>query len=131
MFLEHVNMSVANLERSIEFYGKVLGLKVRWRGLTSTGEQAAHLGTERCYLAMFEAGSQGGTGTPDYSRVGPNHFGWVVEDLAAVKRRLSELGVTPHLEPDYEPGNRLYFYDPDGMEVELVQYSQNTSIAKV
>ena len=32
MFLEHVNMTVADLDRSITFYQEVLGLRVRWRG---------------------------------------------------------------------------------------------------
>ncbi len=32
MFLEHVNMTVADLDRSIAFYGDLLGFRVRWRG---------------------------------------------------------------------------------------------------
>ncbi len=39
-----------------------------------------------------------------------------------MKQRLGELGVTPGDEQDYEPGRRVYFTDPDGIEVELVQY---------
>ena len=122
MFLEHVNMSVRDLETSIAFYGKVLGLKVRWRGQNASGEEAAHIGDEACYLALFEAGEDAEVEKPDYSRVGINHFGWVVDDLAAAQIRLAEAGVTPHFEPDYEPGKRLYFMDPNGVEVELVEY---------
>lgn len=39
-----------------------------------------------------------------------------------MKQRLGELGVQHGDEQDYEPGRRLYFVDPDGIEVELVQY---------
>ena len=39
-----------------------------------------------------------------------------------VKRQLAALNVQPHLEADYEPGRRLYFFDPNGVEMELVQY---------
>ena len=121
MFLEHVNMSVANLERSIDFYERVLGLRVRWRGTHSSGAPAAHIGNDRMYLALFEVAG-GGSGEADYDRVGLNHFGWVVDSLEAVKRRLAALDIQPHLEADYAPGRRLYFHDPDGIEVELVEY---------
>lgn len=124
MFLEHVNMSVADLERSIEFYRGALGFEPRWRGTNSSGEPAAHVGNAVNYIALFQVGGGERAGEPDYDRAGLNHFGWVVEDLAAAKRRLAELGVTPHFEQDYEPGRRLYFFDPDGIEVELVEYPQ-------
>jgi len=40
-----------------------------------------------------------------------------------MKFRLVELGVSPGEELEYEPGRRLYFFDPDGIEVELVETS--------
>lgn len=122
MFLEHVNMTVADVDRSIAFYRDLLGLRVRWRGRTQGGEDAAHIGDDRCYLALFRATRPGGADA-DYARVGINHFGFVVDDLDDIRGRLEGLGVTPHLEGDYEPGRRLYVYDPDGIEVELVQYA--------
>ena len=65
----------------------------------------------------------GGSCRPhDYESPGLNHVGFVVDDLDAKKKRLGELGFETHLEGDYEPGRRLYFYDPSGLEVELVEY---------
>jgi catechol 2,3-dioxygenase-like lactoylglutathione lyase family enzyme len=124
MFLEHVNMTVTDLDRSIGFYGKALGLRVRWRGTNAEGAPAAHVGDERNYLALFESGAKGSRGEPDYGQTGLNHFGWVVEDLDSAKARLAELGIQPHHEADYEPGRRAYFFDPDGIEIELVEYSK-------
>src|SRR5262245_19516629 len=123
MFLEHVNLTVADLERSIAFYRDVLGLRVRWRGTSSDGQRAAHVGDGRCYLTFFEAGAGAGAAEMDYDRVGFNHFGFVVESLDEARRRLQSVGVTPHFAADYEPGARLYFMDPDGIEIELVQYA--------
>ncbi len=57
------------------------------------------------------------------TEVGLNHFGFVVESLDEMKSRLAELGVSPGEELEYEPGRRLYFFDPDGIEVELVETS--------
>lgn len=123
MFLEHVNLTVRDLEHSIAYYRELLGLSLRWRGTATSDEgvvRAAHVGDERCYLALFEAGRPGAV-SPDYARPGLNHFGFVVEDLAAARARAVALGSVPHFEPDYEPGPRLYVFDPDGIEVELVQ----------
>ena len=123
MFLEHVNMSVLDLERTIDFYYRILDLGVRWRGTTTDGTPAAHVGDDRCYLAFFEVGA-GAEASGRYDQAGLNHFGWVVDDLEAVRGRLAELDVRPHMEADYEPGRRLYFLDPNGVEVELVEYDQ-------
>lgn len=122
MFLEHVNMTVADVDRSVSFYRDLLGLEVRWRGKTSSGAEAAHVGDDRCYVALFEATEAAGSAGKDYGRVGLNHFGFVVEDLDALRRRVDAAGITPHLEGDYDPGRRFYIYDPDGIELELAQY---------
>lgn len=125
MFLEHVNMTVHDLDRSIAFYQALLGLRVRWRGVNANGQPAAHIGDDRNYLALFQASHEpqdGSIGEPDYDRIDLNHFGWVVDDLDAARERLAALQIQPHYEPNYAPGRRLYFYDPDGFEVELVNY---------
>lgn len=122
MFLEHVNLTVSDLDRSVAFYRDLLGLRVRWQREAGDLPAAAHVGDDRHYIAMFQAAPGGGRPTVDYEAVGLNHFGFVVDDLDAARTRLLELGATPHGEADYEPGRRLYFYDPDGIEVELIQY---------
>lgn len=123
MFLEHVNLTVKDLNRSIDFYRDLLGMEIRWQGKTTDGKLAAHIGDEKCYLALFQAPIAGSTiGKRNYDEVGFNHFGFVVDDLDTLRKQLIDQGITPHLEADYEPGKRLYFIDPDGFEVELVQY---------
>ena len=121
MFIEHVNLTVSSLERSIAFYQDLFGWTTRWQGETTNGRPAAHVGDDRCYIALFEAADDG-RHTIDYDRVGFNHFGIVVDDLEAMKRRLVERGIEHGDEQDYEPGRRVYLIDPDGFEVELVQY---------
>jgi len=121
MFLEHVNLTVSDIERSIRFYRDLFGFKTRWQGHSAAGQPAAHVGDERCYVALFQA-ERSGRMVVDMSAVGMNHFGFVVDDLDASREKLLGLGITPHHEADYEPGRRLYFFDPDGIEVELVEY---------
>lgn len=121
MYLEHVNITVGDLDRSTEFYCDLLELHVRWKGTIDGERLGAHVGDDRCYLALFQAAADG-TVDRDYVRPGVNHFGFVVHNLDEARRRLDHLGATVHLEADYEPGRRIYFLDPDGHEVELVQY---------
>ncbi len=123
MFLEHVNLTVSDLQRSIDLYSDLLGLHVRWQGTHSDGNPAAHVGDDRCYLALFQSSPEhADRPAVDYSAVGLNQFGFVDDDLDAARARLADHGLSAHQEADYEPGRRLYFYDPDGIEVELVQY---------
>lgn len=121
MLLEHVNLTVSDLDRSIAFYCDLLDLTVTWKGLIDDTRLGAHVGDDSGYLALFQA-TQTGEVEHDYLRPGVNHFGFVVDDLDDARRRLTELGATVHLEGDYEPGRRIYFMDPDGYEVELVEY---------
>jgi len=121
MYLEHVNLTVKDLDRSIAFYADLFDLRVRWKGPIDGTRLGAHVGDDRTYLALFEASSAGEI-DHDYSRPGVNHFGFVVDDLDDVRGRLGRAGTTVHLEADYEPGRRIYFLDPDGNEIEVVEY---------
>lgn len=121
MRIEHVNLTVSDLDRSIAFYSDLLDFHVRWKGAIDADRLGAHVGTDDFYLALFQA-TQAGEAPHNYLAPGVNHFGFVVDDLEATRQRLIELGGSVHLEADYEPGHRIYFFDPDGHEVELVEY---------
>ncbi|MCP3904999.1 MAG: VOC family protein [Planctomycetes bacterium] len=124
MHLEHVNLTVSDLDRSVDFYRRLLGYEVRWRREAADDlPAAAHVGDENHYIAMFQSAPAPAMAPVSYDAVGLNHFGFVVDDLDAARDRLRDLGVEPHSEADYDPGRRLYFHDPDGIEVELVEYS--------
>ena len=121
MRIEHVNMTVSNVAASADFYRQVFGFETRWEGLTGSGLRAIHLGTDDSYLSLFEARGPG-SAPADYGSVGFNHLGFVVEDLDAYRGTLDRMGVAVQVPEDYDPGRRLYFFDPDGIEIELVEY---------
>lgn len=121
--LEHVNLTVSDLDRSVAFYCDLLDLRVRWKGEVGEGRLGAHVGDDRQYLALFQAsGARSGAPDYDYGVPGINHFGFVVADLDGARERIAAVGAKVHQEADYEPGRRLYLTDPDGNEIELVQY---------
>jgi glyoxylase I family protein len=121
MLIEHVNITVGDLDRSVAFYSDLLGLHVRWKGDIGDGLRGAHVGDDKQYLALFEAATEGRP-TLDYARPGVNHVGFLVDDLDAARRRVEELGASLHHEADYHPGHRIYVFEPDGTEIELVAY---------
>jgi catechol 2,3-dioxygenase-like lactoylglutathione lyase family enzyme len=121
MHIEHVNMTVSDLDTSIAFYCDLLDLHVRWKGPIDGERMGAHVGDAQSYLALFQAATDGEV-DHDYTTPGINHFGFVVDDLDEARRRLERLGAQVHFAPYYEPGRRIYFLDPTGHEVELVEY---------
>jgi len=128
MFLDHANISVVDLEESIALYQDLLGWRVRWRGKTTFGKPAAHVGDDEQYIGLIQVPSDDEQ-RPDYSRPGLNHFGIVVGNLEEAREKLAKWGISPHNEPEYEPGRRLYFFDPNGVEVELIEYDEDSRTA--
>ena len=121
MRIEHANITVTNVNASVAFYQKLFGAHIRWQGTTSAGKRAAHVGVDDTYLSLFEADAEG-CAPAGYGTVGFNHLGFQVDSLDEFRARLGNLGVEPTEVEEYEPGRRLYFFDPDGNEVELVEY---------
>ena len=124
MYLEHVNMTVRDIDESVAFYCSLLGGVVSWRGTAVNMNEtvsAAHVRLTSGYISMFEC-ERGGSATYDYAPLGMNHIGFVVDDLAQTRSKLDSLGIKIESEADYSPGVRLYIFDPNGIELELVCY---------
>jgi predicted enzyme related to lactoylglutathione lyase len=86
MILEHVNLTVSDLQRSIDFYCTLFDFRVRWRSDAAAEKQEAHVGNDDMYIALFQA-PQPGIAEVDYNRVGLNHFGIVVDNLDTYRER--------------------------------------------
>ncbi len=103
--INHVALEVEDLERSLDFYGRLFELRFRSR---SVGAAFVDIGDQ--FLALMQGRSQ----PPD----GTRHFGLVVDDKEATRQALAATGAK------VVPGHRLDFLDPDGNRVEIVQYDQ-------
>ena len=49
-----------------------------------------------------------------------NQVGIVVDDLDELEQRVRSVGFEPHMDANYEPGRRFYFYDDTGPAIEVV-----------
>ena len=147
--IDHINIVVADLTRSVKFYTEVLGFKkthnvhmkgdwietiVGLRGVEGlVAFVEAPSGGSRIELLQYVAPA--GVVLPENSRAnthGLRHIAFRVDDIASMAARLRAAGVTLFSDPVRVPGGvvkfaagektLLYFLDPDGVIVELAEY---------
>ena len=119
-YLEHVNITVSDIERSAALLEKLLGWRIRWRGPSQLGGETIHVGGDEDYIAVYTKGAP----VPRFAKGAPlNHVGIVVPDLDAAEAVVRAAGLEPFNFGDYAPGKRFYFFDWDGIEFELVSYA--------
>lgn len=119
-YLEHVNITVSDIERSAALLQQLLGWRIRWRGPSQLGGETIHIGGDEDYIALYTQGASVGP----FGKGAPlNHIALVVPDLDAAEAVVRAAGLKPVSFWDYEPGKRFYFFDWDGVEFEMVSYA--------
>jgi catechol 2,3-dioxygenase-like lactoylglutathione lyase family enzyme len=103
--INHVALEVADLDRSLEFYGRIFDFELRGR---VRGMAFIEIGDQ--FIALAQGRSQ----PPDHER----HFGLVVDDKRATRAALEAAGA------EILPGRGLDFLDQDGNHVQVVQYDE-------
>ncbi len=126
MHLEHLNLVVIDIERTLAFYQAAFphwqirgGGKSHWYG---TDRQWIHFGDEHQYLTFNDNGY--GENRPlNGNQLGMSHFAYVCNDLDGVISRLIAAGFDVDKEGTLTRFRKnVYFIDPNGFEVEFVQY---------
>ena len=120
--LEHVNVTVTDPDRAASLMEILFGWRIRWRGPARDGGHSIHVGSADSYIAVYTGAGVTYT-AEDFAKGRPlNHIGVEVDDLDGVEAKVVAAGLTPFNHGDYEPGRRFYFFDPDGIEYEVVSY---------
>ena len=55
--LEHVNITVSDIERSATLLQQLLGWRIRWRGPSQFGGETIHVGSDEDYIAVYTKGA--------------------------------------------------------------------------
>ena len=125
--LVETSLYVRDLERSERFYSNVLGLEV----FTRKPGRHVFFKAGRGMLLVFnpsylkaEKEKEGDMALPQVYELGKTHIAFEIrrEDYDGWKQVLSENGVKVEHESGWGKGNRsIYFRDPDGNVVELIE----------
>ncbi|KCZ92428.1 VOC family protein [Hyphomonas johnsonii] len=122
--LEHVNITVSDIDRTARMLERIFGWHVRWKGPSKDNGITAHVGTDSAYIALYSTGKTDARDQATYhTQGGLNHVGVLVDDLAAAERRVLDAGLVTHSHQTYDPGSRFYFHDYDDVEYEVVSYA--------
>ena len=126
MQLEHINLVVSDMEAELKFYSaafphwRIRGSgKGDWYGKSRTW---LHFGDDHHYIALSDHG-EGDNRDLKGDSVGLAHFGYKVDDLEGVMKRLDLAGFKSPKDGAGDPyRSNVYYVDPAGYEVEFVEY---------
>ncbi|MBS1862232.1 MAG: VOC family protein [Actinobacteria bacterium] len=140
--LDHTSVTCSDLDRSLEFYGELLGIPLLGQGgsddlelRTITGLPEARirwadldLGAGRVLELIQYESPPADSGSAGFHHEGQGHFSLQVADADGAYAALRRAGVTT-FSPPVEIGDEghwqgcrcLYALDPDGMTVELIE----------
>jgi catechol 2,3-dioxygenase-like lactoylglutathione lyase family enzyme len=122
---EHINLNCHDIDTSRAFYQKLFpDWFVRAEGQSSDGTRWMHFGDRHFYLALNDA-SESTRHHHIYEDLGINHVGFVIDDGEKAKALLDSQGIEYYTYTSPETKHRIYISDPDGNEIELVEYQEN------
>ena len=115
----HVHLKVADLERSLSFYGDLLGFQITQRYgdqavFISAGGYHHHIGLNTWYSKNGPPALQNSSGLFHTAILYPER-----KDLATILKRLLDAGYPLTGASDHGVSEALYLNDPDGNGVEL------------
>lgn len=111
--IDHINATVTNLQKSVEFYKDIFGLKTFEKG-ESNGSPYEIIGDpESFYLCLYQ-GQQREQGAV-------NHLGIHIKEFDQAYKNLKEKGIELYYGGvvQYPNSRSLYIKDPDGNNIEL------------
>ena len=118
--LNHAVLYVRDVDRSVQFYGDVLGFRVvaEFPGAAFLQAEAS---TNDHDLGLFQIGAGAGPSGAGKSTVGLYHLAWEVDTLAELARIAQVLQDHDALvgASDHATTKALYAKDPDGIEFEV------------
>lgn len=123
--LDHAAINARDLGKSVEFYTRVLGLKISSRELQKPGIEC-FLDCGPSLLGLIQGNPAEGLHPLKNEGVGGNHISFRVTtaDFDAAVEELKSLGVSVHFVKKRERSWSVYFEDPDGNKLEITAWPE-------
>ena len=122
--IDHVSINVTDIKKSLDFYGRVLGLKQQQTVDCGDFDITYFALPDGSRLELFDYRGKNHNSPREESEVGLRHIAFQVEDVAAHEKLLRAEGVNITLSTCDLPnlGARvLLFQDPNGMTFEFCE----------
>ena len=119
---EYVGIRVTNLQKSIDFYTKLLGMKVTGRGKNeqTKGEYVALQSEDGGFILELNHYEENSPyNTPYVAGEGLDHLAFKVDNLDKALEETRSAGYRVILEMKANGGRWAYIEDPDGIWIEL------------
>lgn len=130
--IAHVVIRVRDLQRSRTFYTEVLGMDVMMEAPALRGVFLANNRRDHHELALIEVGPQ--AEGPHRNQLGLSHIAFRLrteEELRAAYRELKDKDVPISFTVNHGITKSVYFYDPDGYELEVYCDNPPEEVAKL
>jgi catechol 2,3-dioxygenase-like lactoylglutathione lyase family enzyme len=117
--MDHVNLSVRDLDVSAAFYAALLGIELKEQGNNGTTRWCILGAPERFYVCLSEI-----PGAAPFKPEGIhiNHVGFVVDDIDETVSRIRQLGLSLAYGDktlDWPRSRSAYVIDPNGIVIEI------------
>lgn len=131
---EHLNLSCQEIDASQHFYQTLFpDWYVRAQGKDENGRRWRHFGNDRVYIALNDAtnsdlpkgGGEANRQQDPYEGIGINHVGFVIGDGKQLQETLKANEIEYYTLESPETKYRIYVSDPDGNEIEFVEYTKD------
>lgn len=122
-YVDHVAITVKDMDRSIEFYTQKLGFTITRTSETPT-MKIVFVGTGQVQLELFALKQDAAKPVPELQQdeIGIKHIAFNVTDLDALIKEFREKGIN-FISEIRQAGTRrhIFFKDPDGTTLQLLQ----------
>jgi catechol 2,3-dioxygenase-like lactoylglutathione lyase family enzyme len=123
--IDHLNLTVADIDRSVEFYKRVLGMAAESVG---EGRAALHFGQQKIHLDAAESGqATGGAMAMSGEKRMPAHICFITEaPVGEIIAHLEDCGVPVRMQGPRAGAigtiQSVYIDDPDQNSIEIASY---------
>lgn len=123
-FLEHLNISVINPDKTAKLLCDFLNWTIRWSGDSMDDGYTVHVGSSASYLALYTKKDMRKRRAHNHSyNHNLNHICVVVDKLELYQKKAVKLGLKPFNFRDYGPCQSFYVIEDDGLEIEVTCYA--------